>query len=72
MPGCIYCNGLMAESNLGSWEPRGSTKSHHAEELLWEVYWGGVQRWPRNASRRKREWGKRGFFFSFFFFNKEV
>lgn len=71
MPGCIYCNGLMAESNLGSWEPRGSTKSHHAEELLWEVYWGGC-RGGLGIRAEGRESGARGAFSFLFFFNKEV
>lgn len=51
----VYWNSLMAESNLGRWEPRGSTESHHAEELTWEVHWGVVQRWPLSESRRKGE-----------------
>lgn len=66
----VYCNVWMAESNLGGWEPRESTKSCHAEELTWEVYWGVVQKWPLSKRRRKGEWGKKAF--SFLFLNKEI
>lgn len=40
-------------------QPRDTTKSHHATELTWEVYWEEVQRQLLSKSGRK-ERGKKG------------
>lgn len=49
----VFCDSLMVEGDLDRLEPRGTTKSHSATELTWEVYWGEVQSQPLRGSRRR-------------------
>lgn len=49
------CNDLVAEDDLGGLEPRGTAKSHHGMELMWEAYFREVQRQLLSETEGKRE-----------------
>lgn len=56
-------NNLATEGDLGGFEPRDSTKSHHTTACSMEVYCGEVQKWRLRDSRRKEKNGREGLAF---------
>lgn len=56
-------NNLATEGDLGRFEPRDSTKSHHTTARSMEVCCGEVQKWRLRDSRRKEKNGREGLAF---------
>ena len=49
------CNDLVAEDDIGGLEPRGTAKSLHGTDLMWEAYFREVQRRLLSETEGQRE-----------------